>query len=64
MAHTFTHTLATLEVSEKTYRDIKRRLKKAGGQEDRFIELSGRDALDMNGIGLVLKARPKRKRSR
>lgn len=62
MAYTHTYTLATLEISESAYREVARALKKAGGQEDRFTELRGKPALDMQGVGLI--ARPKKQRAK
>jgi len=46
-----THTYAILEVSERTYEEIKVRLERAG-HVDRFHGSNGEIVLDMNGIAL------------
>ncbi len=49
MSLNVTHTFATLEVSDRTFKEIKRKLKKAG-YDHAFVD---NNTIDMHGIGLV-----------
>lgn len=54
MAHTSTHTFATLPVSRSTYDEIKKKLKDAG-YDHAFLKTtrSDDDLIDMDGIALM-----------
>lgn len=58
MSLNVTHTFATLEVSERTFREIKRKLKKVK-YDHMFVD---KDTIYMGGIGIVPHHRKKKKR--
>lgn len=56
-----THTVATLEVSERTYREIATKLRAAGYDNVFMVSLSdARESMDMSGIALAIVPPPKR----
>jgi hypothetical protein len=53
-----THTYATLLVSDATYQEIKLALSKACYDHAIIRDCTGREIIDMTGIGLVTDERP------
>lgn len=57
-----THTFATLEVSQRTFDEVKRRIRKATGTREHLVKTANKGVvIDMHGITLCTKPRQKRK---